>query len=192
MSAVPTGTAIGFPNLDTVRHHVYSFSPAKAFELKLYIGTPTESVLFYQPKYAFAAGDGLNVEALVRWVHPQRGFVPPMAFVPFAEQTGHIKTITLWVLERGVRQCAQWHRAGRRVSVGGNLSARDLVQAELPERFRAMLERHGCAADWITLEITESAVLDDPGKALANLDRLRATGCQLSIDDYGTGYSSLS
>jgi diguanylate cyclase (GGDEF)-like protein len=151
-----------------------------------------ELVLYYQPKYAFAGGEGLSVEALVRWVHPQRGFVPPMDFIPFAEQTGYIKTITLWVLERAVRQCAEWQRVGRRVGVGVNLSARDLLQADLPERFRAMLERHGCAADWITLEITESAVLDDPGKALANLERLRATGCQLSIDDYGTGYSSLS
>lgn len=151
-----------------------------------------ELVLFYQPKYAFGAGDGLGVEALVRWVHPQRGFVPPMEFIPFAEQTGYIKTITLWVLERAVRQCAQWQHAGRQVSVSVNLSARDLLQADLPERFCAMLERHGCAAGWITLEITESAVLDDPGKALANLERLRATGCQLSIDDYGTGYSSLS
>src|SRR5690606_18764016 len=104
----------------------------------------------------------------------------------------YIKTITLWVLERAVRQCAQWRHAGRQVSVSVNLSARDLLQADLPERFCAMLARHGCAAGWITLEITESAVLDDPGKALANLERLRATGCQLSIDDYGTGYSSLS
>ncbi|MDX9884754.1 putative bifunctional diguanylate cyclase/phosphodiesterase [Thauera sp.] len=151
-----------------------------------------ELVLFYQPKYAFGPGDALSVEALVRWVHPRRGFVPPMEFIPFAEQTGYIKTITLWVLERAVRQCAQWRHAGRQVSVSVNLSARDLLQADLPERFLAMLERHGCAADWITLEITESAVLDDPGKALANLERLRATGCQLSIDDYGTGYSSLS
>ena len=151
-----------------------------------------ELVLFYQPKYAFRAADGLSVEALVRWVHPQRGFVPPMEFIPFAEQTGYIKTITLWVLERAVRQCAQWRHAGRQVSVSVNLSARDLLQADLPERFCAMLARHGCAAGWITLEITESAVLDDPGKALANLERLRATGCQLSIDDYGTGYSSLS
>ncbi len=151
-----------------------------------------ELVLFYQPKYAFAAGEGVSAEALVRWVHPQRGFVPPMEFIPFAEQTGYIKTITLWVLERAVRQCAEWHRAGRRVRVAVNLSARDLLQADLPERFGAMLARHGCAAAWITLEITESAVLDDPGKALANLERLRATGCQLSIDDYGTGYSSLS
>lgn len=151
-----------------------------------------ELVLFYQPKYAFRAAEALSVEALVRWVHPQRGFVPPMDFIPFAEQTGYIKHITLWVMDRAIRQCAEWRRAGRKVCVGLNLSARDLLQAELPDHFRVMLERHGCDASWITLEITESAVLDDPRKALTNLERLRATGCQLSIDDYGTGYSSLS
>lgn len=151
-----------------------------------------ELVLYYQPKYAFAASTALSVEALVRWVHPQRGFVPPLAFIPFAEQTGYIRRITLWVLERAIRQCADWNRAGRAVCVGVNLSARDLLQHDLPEAFEAMLARHGCAACWITLEITESAVLDEPAKALANLARLRATGCALSIDDYGTGYSSLS
>lgn len=151
-----------------------------------------ELVLYYQPKYAFAAAAALSVEALVRWVHPQRGFVPPMAFIPFAEQTGYIRRITLWVLERAIRQCAQWNRAGRAVHIGVNLSARDLLQHDLPEVFEAMLARHGCEACWITLEITESAVLDEPAKALANLERLRATGCALSIDDYGTGYSSLS
>ena len=151
-----------------------------------------ELVLYYQPKHAFCSSAMLSVEALVRWVHPKRGFVPPMEFIPFAEQTGYIRAITLWVLERAVRQCAEWRRAGRAVHVGLNLSARDLLHPELPDQFRAMLEHHGCEARWITLEITESAVLDDPRKALATLERLHATGCQLSIDDYGTGYSSLS
>jgi len=151
-----------------------------------------ELVLFYQPKYAFHASDEVHVEALVRWIHPQRGFIPPMEFIPFAEQTGYIKTITHWVMNESIRQCAEWQRGGRKVHVGLNLSARDLLQPDLPAQFRAMLERYGCRAEWITLEITESAVLDDPAKALANLEHLRAIGCQLSIDDYGTGYSSLS
>ena len=151
-----------------------------------------ELVLFYQPKYAFQASDELHVEALVRWIHPQRGFISPMDFIPFAEQTGYIRTITHWVMNESIRQCAQWQRSGRKVHIGLNLSARDLLQPELPAQFCALLERHACRADWITLEITESAVLDDPAKALANLEHLRATGCRLSIDDYGTGYSSLS
>lgn len=151
-----------------------------------------ELVLFYQPKYAFAPESALRVEALVRWVHPQRGFIPPLEFIPFAEQTGYIRAITRWVMDRAIRQCARWRREGREVHVGLNLSARDLLQADLPEVFAGMLARHGCDASWITLEITESAVLDEPRIALANLTRLSATGCMLSIDDYGTGYSSLS
>lgn len=151
-----------------------------------------ELVLFYQPKYAFAPEGVLRVEALVRWVHPQRGFIPPLDFIPFAEQTGYIRAITRWVMDRAIRQCAEWRRMGREVHVGLNLSARDLLQEDLPEVFVGMLERHGCEASLITLEITESAVLDEPRVALANLERLSATGCMLSIDDYGTGYSSLS
>lgn len=151
-----------------------------------------ELVLYYQPKYAFKPDKALHLEALVRWVHPQRGFVPPMEFIPFAEQTGYIKAITQWVMNRAIRQCAEWQRAGREIHVGLNISARDLLQPDLPETFVRMLEAHACEARLITLEITESAVVDDPHNALANLERLRATGCSLSIDDYGTGYSSLS
>lgn len=151
-----------------------------------------ELVLYYQPKHALRPDLGLHAEALVRWVHPSRGFIPPMEFIPFAEQTGYIKTITLWVVEQAVRQTGEWLRMGHEVHVGLNISARDLLQPDLPERFGAMLQHYGCDPRLITLEITESAVLDDPTHALANLERLRATGCSLSIDDYGTGYSSLS
>ena len=95
-------------------------------------------------------------------------------------------------MNRAIRQCAEWQRAGREIHVGLNISARDLLQPDLPETFVRMLEAHACEARLITLEITESAVVDDPRNALANLERLRATGCSLSIDDYGTGDSSLS
>ena len=78
------------------------------------------------------------------------------------------------------------------MNVSINISARDLMDAELPERFARLLQAHGCAAHWITLEITESAILDDPGHAIENLERLHALGCRLAIDDYGTGYSSLA
>lgn len=151
-----------------------------------------ELVLYYQPKFGFWRGGAQHVEALVRWVHPERGLIPPMEFIPFAEQTGYIKTITLWVVNEALRQCAEWARAGRDIHVGLNISARDLLQPDLPERFAEALARHDCDPRRITLEITESAVLDDPTHALGTLDRLRATGCLLSIDDYGTGYSSLS
>ncbi|WP_018412086.1 putative bifunctional diguanylate cyclase/phosphodiesterase [Methyloversatilis thermotolerans] len=151
-----------------------------------------ELVLYYQPKVATRPDPAHHVEALVRWIHPSRGFIPPFDFIPFAEQTGYIKYITLWVMNAAVRQCGQWLQQGLEVNVSLNISARDLLNPELPVLFDGMLQRHDCPARLITLEITESAVLDDPDHALANLQALRATGCALSIDDYGTGYSSLS
>ena len=151
-----------------------------------------ELVLYYQPKVALVPGRQHHVEALVRWIHPTRGFIPPFDFIPFAEQTGYIKAITLWVMNAAIRQCGIWLRAGIEVNVSLNISARDLLNPDLPASFIEMLQRHGCESRLITLEITESAVLDDPLRALANLQALRDTGCMLSIDDYGTGYSSLS
>ena len=151
-----------------------------------------ELVLYYQPKVSTAPDRVHHVEALVRWIHPTRGFVPPFEFIPFAEQTGYIKAITLWVMNAAIRQCGQWLQRGLEVNVSLNISARDLLNPDLPALFADMLRRHGCPARLITLEITESAVLDDPLRALANLQVLRETGCALSIDDYGTGYSSLS
>ena len=151
-----------------------------------------ELVLYFQPKVSTQPDRVHHVEALVRWIHPTRGFVPPFEFIPFAEQTGYIKAITLWVMNAAVRQCGQWLANGLEVNVSLNISARDLLNPDLPAVFADMLRQHACPARLITLEITESAVLDDPLRALANLQALRDTGCALSIDDYGTGYSSLS
>ncbi|HQR03225.1 MAG TPA: EAL domain-containing protein [Rhodocyclaceae bacterium] len=149
-------------------------------------------VMHYQPKIDITGTGSLHAEALVRWQHPQRGFVPPFEFIPFAEQTGYIKAITLWVLDRCLAQCGQWRQAGRMVSLSVNLSTRDLLNPELATRLKGMLETHRCQAEWFTLEITESAIIDDPHHALANLDQLHQMGFHLSIDDFGTGYSSLS
>lgn len=149
-------------------------------------------ILYYQPKIDLKDASHFSVEALVRWIHPERGLIPPNDFIPFAEQTGYIKAITHWVLNEGVRQCAEWARQGMAVHVSMNISARDLMNADLPVFFAALLEQHDCRADHICLEITESGILDDPGNALQNLQRLQAIGCALSIDDYGTGYSSLA
>ena len=152
-----------------------------------------ELTLAYQPKVALRGVGGEHyAEALVRWRHPTRGLVPPMEFIPFAEQTGYIRAITQWVLAHAIAQCAEWRFNGLLMNVSINLSTRDLVDATLPDRFTALLKRHRCAAQWITLEITESAVLDDPAHAIENLEQLHALGCRLAIDDYGTGYSSLA
>jgi diguanylate cyclase (GGDEF)-like protein len=150
-------------------------------------------ILAYQPKVALRGAGGEHyAEALVRWRHPTRGLVPPIEFIPFAEQTGYIRSITQWVLAHAIAQCAEWRFDGLPMNVSINLSTRDLMDATLPDRFVALLKRHRCAAQWITLEITESAVLDDPAHAIKNLERLHALGCRLAIDDYGTGYSSLA
>jgi diguanylate cyclase (GGDEF)-like protein len=151
-----------------------------------------ELTLVFQPKVPLRAGSELQAEALVRWRHPDRGLVTPIEFIPFAEQTGYIRAITQWVLDHAIEQCASWRSQGLPMNVSVNLSARDLMDAELPERFTQLLGRHECLASWVTLELTESAILDDPGQAIENLRRLHASGCRLSIDDYGTGYSSLA
>jgi len=151
-----------------------------------------ELTLAYQPKVSLKDPAKQHAEALLRWLHPVRGFVPPSDFIPFAEQTGYIRQLTQWVLKHAIAQCATWRRDGHPMNVSINISARDLMDAELPDEVAALLATQGCAAQWITLEITETAILDDPARALDNLQRLHALGCRLAIDDYGIGYSSLA
>ncbi|SAK78352.1 response regulator receiver modulated diguanylate cyclase/phosphodiesterase [Caballeronia fortuita] len=148
--------------------------------------------LYYQPKVDLATHRVKYVEALVRWDHPTRGFVAPDQFIPFAEQTGYIKTISRWVADKAIAQCAAWRRQGIELAVSVNVSARELIQSTLPEIFQSLLDKHGVAPESIWIEITESAIMDDPNHAIETLDRLHALGIRLSIDDFGTGYSSLS
>jgi EAL domain-containing protein (putative c-di-GMP-specific phosphodiesterase class I) len=131
------------------------------------------------------------VEALVRWQHPQRGLVPPLQFIPFAEQTGFIRELTLWMFEQCARAAGVLAEQGvAQISI--NLSTRDLMDHELPTRLDSLLRRHGAKAAGFCLEITESAIMDDPQRAQATLARLAEAGFKLSIDDFGTGYSSLA
>jgi diguanylate cyclase (GGDEF)-like protein len=147
--------------------------------------------LFLQPKFASAGGALIGAEALVRWLHPTRGMVPPMQFIPFAEQTGFVRQLTLWIFEACVREWPALQALGlQRLSV--NLSTRDLLDPELPEKLLAILQRHGAPAGAFCLEITESMIMEEPARAEATLNRLAAAGFKLSIDDYGTGHSSLS
>jgi diguanylate cyclase (GGDEF)-like protein len=147
--------------------------------------------LFLQPKVDVASGALCGAEALVRWQHPTRGLVPPMAFIPFAEQTGFIRQLTLWMFaEVARRQSALTAMGVARVAI--NLSTRDLLDTEFPDKLDALLARHGATASRLCLEITESAIMDDPERAEATLQRLAERGFKLSIDDFGTGYSSLA
>jgi diguanylate cyclase (GGDEF)-like protein len=148
--------------------------------------------LYLQPKLALDSGAVVGAEALVRWQHPQRGLVPPMLFIPFAEQTGFIRTLTLWVFEEAARHWQMLRSEGIKIRLSVNLSTRDLLDPELPQKFEALLVKHRVPAEAFCLEITESSIMDDPQRAQATLDRLSTLGFKLAIDDFGTGYSSLA
>ena len=148
--------------------------------------------LVYQPKINLA-GKGANAaEALVRWEHPERGLILPESFVPFAEQTGYIKAVTRWVLDNVFRQCAAWRGRGLDLRVSINISARDLHSPDFPHTLAELASAHKLNPESVSLEITESAVMEDPAHALVILEHLQAMGVGLAIDDFGTGYSSLA
>ena len=148
--------------------------------------------LYLQPKLGLDTGRVSGAETLLRWLHPVRGLVPPMSFIPFAEQTGFIRVLTMWVFEEAARHWLTLHSEGIMLTLSVNLSTRDLLDPELPQKFDALLVKHRVPAEAFCLEITESAIMDDPARALATLNRLSALGFKLSIDDFGTGYSSLA
>jgi diguanylate cyclase (GGDEF)-like protein len=148
--------------------------------------------LYLQPKIGLDDGRVRGAEALVRWQHPQRGMVPPMQFIPFAEQTGFVRQLTLWVFEEAARQWAQLKADGLDLRISVNLSTRDLLDAELPDKLNERLRQYEVPPEAFCLEITESAIMDDPARAEATLTRLNAIGFKLAIDDFGTGYSSLA
>lgn len=154
--------------------------------------TGGELHLAFQPKVAIATRRVSSVEALVRWNHPRLGAVSPAEFVPLAEQTGGSRQLTDWVLEAAIRQMADWQKAGLSLDVAVNLSAGDIVDAGLGDAILHLLARHRVAPTSLVLEITESAMMRDPGTAARNMELLRVAGVRFAIDDFGTGYSSLS
>jgi diguanylate cyclase (GGDEF)-like protein len=148
--------------------------------------------LYLQPKLTLANNTVVAAEALVRWQHPVRGLVPPMQFIPFAEQTGFVRQLTLWMFEEVARALPALRADGRPLRVAINLSTRDLLDQDFPAKLDAMMAKHNAPTDAFCLEITESAIMDDPQRAEATLNRLSERGFKLSIDDFGTGYSSLA
>jgi diguanylate cyclase (GGDEF)-like protein len=149
-----------------------------------------ELTLYFQPQLCLKTNEVTRAEVLVRWLHPQRGVVPPDSFIPFAEQTGAVRQISRWVLEKTCLQLLAWRDLDIGLCV--NLSARDLSDPDFPEYIDALLTKHGIAREMLSLEVTESAAMEDPAQGLQALERLRDIGMRLSIDDFGTGYSSLS
>jgi EAL domain-containing protein (putative c-di-GMP-specific phosphodiesterase class I) len=154
--------------------------------------TRNELRLFYQPKVDLKTNTICSVEALVRWQHPEFGFVPPDQFIPLAEQSGLITQLTFWVLETAVRQCREWMDMGFNLSIAVNLSMWDLREAILPDVISNLLTRYDVPARLLRVELTESTMMTDVERALAVLMRLSEQGIQVSVDDFGTGYSSLA
>ena len=150
-----------------------------------------ELVLYYQPKINIKANRVMGVEALVRWQHPHRGLIPPYEFIELAERTGLIKPLTLWVFNTAHRQCEALRQKGIEISISINLSTRNLQDPELSNHIGEKVKGCDLAGSPLELEITESAIMDDPKRALENIRRLKGLGAKFSIDDFGTGYSSL-
>ena len=148
--------------------------------------------LHYQPKIAAGTARLTGVEALVRWHHPEHGFVPPEEFVGLAERTGLIRPLTRWVLATVLRQQRLWQQGGLELAVAVNLSVRLLQDPDFPNRLRELIDEAGGTPGALQLEITESALMAKPDTAMMILGRLAAMGCRLSLDDFGTGYSSLA
>ncbi|MEP7201792.1 MAG: EAL domain-containing protein [Ilumatobacteraceae bacterium] len=150
-----------------------------------------ELILHYQPKVSLSSGDVVGVEALVRWQHPQRGLLYPDDFILLAEHTGLIAPLTRYVLNAAIAQARKWSLRGRPLTVSVNLSARNLLDEQLPGDVAKLLKRHLVPAGMLELEVTESALMTEPLRARRLLGQLTDLGIVISIDDFGAGYTSL-
>ncbi len=148
--------------------------------------------LHYQPQADPATGQVTGVEALLRWHHPLWGNVPPDEFIPLAEHTGLIKPLTRFVVDTAVRQCVAWREAGTPVLMAVNVSMRNLLEPELADTIARMLVQAALPAALLKLEVTESAIVSEPERAVRALEKLVELGLHVSVDDFGTGYSSLT
>ncbi|MDX8386735.1 MAG: EAL domain-containing protein [Gallionella sp.] len=151
-----------------------------------------EFIVYYQPKLHLKEGTVHSAEALLRWHHPERGFIPPSTFIPFAEQTGFIRGITPWIIEKIIQQSAEWQKLGMAIRPAVNLSALDLVNPGLVRHVSRLLTLYNLNPDGLGFEITESALIEEPALAVKTLNELSELGVKLSIDDFGSGQASLS
>ncbi len=151
-----------------------------------------QTQLYYQPKIALSSGEVTGLEALIRWHHPERGWVSPGDFIPLAEKTGVITQLTRWAFEQGLNDLETFQRDDPQLSLSINISARDLVSGTLSELLTSLLEERRIAAHHLTIELTETAAMDDPDKGWRALKELADIGVHIAIDDFGSGYSSLS
>jgi diguanylate cyclase (GGDEF)-like protein len=151
-----------------------------------------ELVLYYQPQVDLMSGAVVGAEALLRWRDPQRGLVPPMHFIPLAEQTGLINEITPWVVKEALRQVQAWRDENLDLRVSVNVAMRNLHDPQFVESMEALVGSSGVPAEALTLEITEGTMMLEAERVLEGLHRFRKMGIRIAIDNFGTGYSSLS
>ncbi len=149
-------------------------------------------VLHYQPQLDLRSGEMLAVEALIRWSHPRLGMLPPDSFLPMAEEAGLMLSITTWVLETAIRQCAEWTATGRRLTVAVNVSPRNLMEPGFVEAVSERLQRQGLPAEMLVIEITETNVIAEFEATRHVIEDLRDLGVVVSIDDFGAGVTSLA
>ena len=151
-----------------------------------------ELELFYQPQVDAKTRKIIASEALVRWRHKDHGLVPPIRFIPLAEETGLIQPLGHYVLEQAIKQTKLWNQQGYNLSVGINLSARQFMQADLVDQIKQLIEQYEIDAENVDLEITETIAMQDAENSINKMHHLKELGVKLSMDDFGTGYSSLS
>jgi EAL domain-containing protein (putative c-di-GMP-specific phosphodiesterase class I) len=149
-------------------------------------------VLHYQPQLDLRTGQVLAVEALVRWPHPKLGLVPPMKFLPLAEEAGLMWPLTTWVLNEALSQCAAWRDEDRVLSVSVNVATTDLLELGFLDLVEELLERYHLPADALIIEITETTIITDFVRSQAVIQVLRDLGIIVSIDDFGSGFTSLA
>jgi diguanylate cyclase (GGDEF)-like protein/PAS domain S-box-containing protein len=150
-----------------------------------------ELVLHYQPKIDLATGRVVGIEALVRWQHPERGLVPPDAFIPLAEQAGLIDAVSTWVLNSALRQCHAWREKGIRLPVAVNLSPQNLHDVKLPEKIAGHLAAWDLDPSALAIELTERALIVQSSQTIGVLSQLREMGIEVAIDDFGVGNAAL-
>ncbi|ATX81289.1 diguanylate cyclase (GGDEF) domain-containing protein [Mariprofundus ferrinatatus] len=182
----------------SVRVYDASHNPFNLRHLELYRDlkralAADELQLYYQPQIDLKSGKVVSAEALMRWMHPDEGFISPGEFIPLAEQTGLITKLSRWALKRAIKQCAKWQvMQNSRVGVSVNLSCRCLVEPDLIDLISRLLSRYNLSGDYLTVEVTESLFMEKSEQVVEALNTLRKMGVKVAIDDFGTGYSSLS
>ncbi|RSZ56299.1 EAL domain-containing protein [Massilia atriviolacea] len=185
-----TGLPIGSYSSEQDAAYRRRFTLLNAFDAALH--DTRQLRLVYQPRIDLGTGACIGAEALLRWRHPELGDVPPGEFMPVVEQTSMVRAATSWVIREAVRQLAVWHAAGLQLQMSVNVSSANLLEADFVSTVTALLNQHRVAPGWLELEVTESAIMENQGTALATLAALDQAGVRLAIDDFGTGYSSLA